>query len=333
MVDSIRETGANIRTKKGTVTDMRKVVVYYRDRAGLQGLTTQQDIARGFIGQRGWEIVDQVVETEHATRRGTRRELNRALTMCTLAKAVLFVPLFGQLSRNADVIGKILEAKVPLVTPDIPSLMDLKTNRSALEVMASVAEFEAAETKQKAKRGYAKIREAIEKEGQYKTKTGKVITKMGNAASTKKASEKAMLLRKLKADTYATDVAPVMIELQERGCRSSTDFAKSLTARGIASPRGKTKWTPSMAANLMERLGIERQERIQAAPRARDFQSVANHMIRSQTDVLDAVNPLQAAIDALRKDKNLSVAMVRRMFNIPYGVAARLKREAKRDGE
>ena len=329
MIDKTREKKANTGSKRGAVGDMRKVVVYYRDRVGLQGLTTQQDIARAFVSERGWEIVDQVVETEHATRRGTRRELSRALTMCTLAKAVLFVPLFGQLSRNADVIGKILEAKVPLVTPDIPSLMDLKTNRSALEVMASVAEFEAAETKQKAKRGYAKIREAIEKEGQYKTKTGKVITKMGNVASTKKASQKAMLLRKLKADTYATDVAPVMAELQERGCRSSTDFAKSLTARGIASPRGKTTWTPSMAANLMERLGIERQERIQnVAARTID----PGYAVYTGQPVAEKMNPLQAAREAFQKDKSLSVAMVRRMFNIPYGVAARLKREAQRDG-
>lgn len=318
---------ATKKEKDKAVRDMRKVVVYYRDRVGLQGLTTQQHIARRFIDERGWEIVDQVVETEHATRRGTRRELTRALTMCTLAKAVLFVPQFGQLSRNADVIGKILEAKVPLLTPDIPSLMELKTNRSALEVMASVAEFEAAETKQKAQRGYAKIREAIEKDGKYRTKAGKVITKMGNASSTKKASAKAMLLRKVKANSYAADLAPVMADLQKRGCRSSTDFAKSLTARGIASPRGKTTWTPSMAANLMERLGIKRQERVESPQNV----IVANYYAtREALPVI--VEPLQAAIDVLREDSTISISMLRRMFNIPYGVAARLKREAKRNG-
>ena len=82
-----------------------------------------------------------------------------------------------------------------------------------------------------------------------------------------------------------------------------------------------------MAANLMERLGIERQERVQSSQKVI---VAGSHSIMQALPL--SVEPLQAAMDVLRKDSTISVAMLRRMFNIPYGVAARLKREAKRDG-
>lgn len=77
----------------------------------------------------------------------------------------------------------------------------------------------------------------------------------------------------------------------------------------------------------MERLGIERQERVQLP---QNVIVAGSHAIIEALPV--SVEPLQAAIDALREDSTISIAMLRRMFNIPYGVAARLKREAKRDG-
>lgn len=82
-----------------------------------------------------------------------------------------------------------------------------------------------------------------------------------------------------------------------------------------------------MAANLMERLGIKRQERVESPQNV----IVANYYAtREALPVI--VEPLQAAIDVLREDSTISISMLRRMFNIPYGVAARLKREAKRNG-
>jgi hypothetical protein len=52
----------------------------------------------------------QVIETEGTSKRNNRPELERALRIAKLQKAILFIPTFGQMSRNADVIGKMINA-------------------------------------------------------------------------------------------------------------------------------------------------------------------------------------------------------------------------------
>jgi DNA invertase Pin-like site-specific DNA recombinase len=299
-----------------------KAVIYYRDRQGGKSLQYQQDLAKDWAESNGWQIIDQAIETEFSTTRNTRRELRRLLKIAQLAKAVLFIPCFGQLSRNADAIGAILAHKVKLVAPDVSSLRDPSQSLRTLEIMASVAEFELAETKEKARNAYEAIREEIEQTGSHKTKRGKVIKKLGNLSSVKKASEKAKILRKVRAETYAADMEPTMRRLANRGCRSSSDFAKSLTALGVSSPNGKLVWTASMARNLMRTLGIEPQPRVKK-PEPPQY---GETLIDTPADPDEAMAQIK---DAIRRDPSISIEALRRRYGISYGIAQRLKDAAR----
>ena len=234
-----------------------RAVVYYRDRRGGKSLQFQQDLANSWCRQRDIKIVGQVIESEDGRKRSKRPELERALRLAQLAKAILFIPSFGQMSRNADVIGKMLTHGIEVCTPDVASLREPGGTKSVLKVMASVAEFEVEETKARARKAYKKIQAEIKATGQHVTRKGKVIRSLGNASTTKMASEEAIKTRLAQKLDYTAEILPLMQALYDRGCRSSGEFAKSLTAKKIVSPRGRTVWTASMARNVMDNCGIK----------------------------------------------------------------------------
>ena len=213
---------------------MKKVVAYYRDRNGGRSLDFQKQIAEDWVAARGLQICGQVIETEGASKRCNRPELERALRLAKLQKAILFIPTFGQMSRNADVIGKMINHGVEVCTPDVASLRDPGATRDVLKVMASVAEFEVSETKQRAKEAYARIKDEIKDTGKHTTKKGKVITSLGNIKTTQLAAAEAVKVRLANKMDYAAEIQPMLKQLYSRGCRSAGDFARSLTAKGVA---------------------------------------------------------------------------------------------------
>ena len=160
-----------------------RAIIYYRDRRGGKSLQFQQDLASSWCKERDIKIVGQVIESEDGRKRSKRPELERALRLAQLAKAILFIPSFGQMSRNADVIGKMLTHGIEVCTPDVASLREPGGTKSVLKVMASVAEFEVEETKARARKAYQKIQQTIKETGQHVTRKGKVIRSLGNASN------------------------------------------------------------------------------------------------------------------------------------------------------
>ena len=297
-----------------------KAIVYYRDRIGGKGLQFQQELAASWCDERGYKIAGQVIESEKGRKRSNRPELDRALRLAQLAKAVLFIPTFGQMSRNADVIGSMIKHGVEVCTPDVASLAEPGKTRDVLKVMASVAEFEVAETKARAQKAYDKIQREIKRTGKHVTKKGKVITTLGNIKTTRLAAAEATKARAAKKLDYIAEILPVMQSLYDRGCRSSGDFAKSLTAKKIVSPRGRTKWTASMARNIMDNCGIKPQK------------SLKNELARSDVileDAVDLINQdgLKTAQDIVEMHPDMSISMILRKFGLPYAVIVRAKEE------
>lgn len=295
-----------------------KAILYYRDRIGGKGLQYQQELAASWCDERGYKIAGQVIESEKGRKRSNRPELDRALRLAQLAKAVLFIPTFGQMSRNADIIGKMIKHGIEVCTPDVASLAEPGKTRDVLKVMASVAEFEVTETKARAKKAYDKIQREIKRTGKHVTKKGKVITTLGNAKTTKLAAAEATKARAAQKQDYIVEILPVMQSLYDRGCRSSGDFAKSLSAKKIVSPRGRTKWTASMARNIMDNCNIK--------PRI----SVKNEMAKSDVisaDVVDLISQdgIKTAQDIVAAHPEMGISMIRRKFGLPYGQIKRAK--------
>ena len=297
-----------------------KSIVYYRDRPGGKGLQFQQELASEWCEHRGIKIVGQVIESEKGRKRSHRPELERALRLAQLAKAILFIPSFGQMSRNADVIAKMLKHGVQVCTPDVASLSEPKGTREVLKVMASVAEFEVTETKARAQRAYDKIQKEIKTTGSHTTKKGKVITTLGNVKTTKLASAEATKARVAQSLDYVAEILPMMQSLYDRGCRSSGDFAKSLTAKKIVSPRGRTKWTASMARNVMNNCNI--------SP-AKSTAKTVVPFVPENKDVVDTIDHsgLKTAKDIVAENPHMSISMISRRFGLPYGAITKAKDE------
>ncbi len=297
-----------------------KTIVYYRDRTGGKGLQYQQELAAEWCDSRGYKIAGQVIESEKGRKRPNRPELERALRLAQLAKAILLIPSFGQMSRNADVIGKMIKHGIEVCTPDVASLNEPGKTREVLKVMASVAEFEVTETKARAQKAYDKIQSEIKRTGKHITKKGKVITTLGNIKTTKLAAAEATKARAAQKQDYIVEILPVMQGLYDRGCRSSGDFAKSLSAKKIVSPRGRTQWTASMARNIMDNCNIK--------PRV----SVRKEMAQSDAipaNVVDLIDHsgLKTAKDIIAAHPEMAISMIARKFNLPYGQVARAKED------
>ena len=291
-----------------------RAIIYYRDRRGGKSLQFQQDLANSWCQQRDIKIVGQVIESEDGRKRSKRPELERALRLAQLAKAILFIPTFGQMSRNADVIGKMLNHGIEVCTPDVASLREPGGTKSVLKVMASVAEFEVEETKARARKAYKKIQQTIKETGQHVTRKGKVIRSLGNASTTKMASEEAIKTRLAQKLDYTAEILPMMQALYDRGCRSSGEFAKSLTAKKIVSPRGRTVWTASMARNVMDNCGIKSTARLEFVRTVKPAPQVEAPAAVDQT-----LNELIAATP------DESTEMLRRKTGASYGDIKRAK--------
>jgi DNA invertase Pin-like site-specific DNA recombinase len=285
-----------------------RAIVYYRDRRGGKSLQFQQDLANSWCQQRDIKIVGQVIESEDGRKRSKRPELERALRLAQLAKAILFIPSFGQMSRNADVIGKMLNHGIEVCTPDVASLREPGGTKSVLKVMASVAEFEVEETKARARKAYKKIQQTIKETGQHVTRKGKVIRSLGNASTTKMASAEAIKTRLAQKLDYTAEILPVMQNLHDRGCRSSGEFAKSLTAKKIVSPRGRTVWTASMARNVMDNCGIKSTARLEFVRKVKPAPQVKAPAAVDQT-----------LSELIEQTPNESTEMLRRKTGASYG--------------
>ena len=292
-----------------------KVVAYYRDRKGGKSLDYQQKIAADWIAERGLQMGGQVIETEGTSKRNNRPELERALRIAKLQKAILFIPTFGQMSRNADVIGKMINHGVEVCTPDVASLAEPGGTREVLKVMASVAEFEVSETKKRAKDAYARIKDEIRDTGQHTTKKGKVITSLGNLKTTDLAAAEAIKVRAAKKLDYAAEIKPMLDHLYARGCRSAGDYARSLTAKKVVSPRGRTVWTASMARNVLDNCGMKSEPRldVKTAPKSGALGSLPQQIIAPEYITKTVMD-----------NKELSTSMIKRRFGIPYGTINRI---------
>jgi len=71
---------------------------------------------------------------------------------------------------------------------------------------------------------------------------------------TAKARKLAAEALQARAVSKATDLAPIIAELQAAGVTSRTAIAAGLTERGIPTPRGKGQWSTTQVSRLLERL-------------------------------------------------------------------------------
>jgi Recombinase len=68
------------------------------------------------------------------------------------------------------------------------------------------------------------------------------------------AHQAASEARIARAASRAADIAPIIAELQAAGVTSLNGIAAALNARGVQTPRGRSRWYASQVARVLKRL-------------------------------------------------------------------------------
>src|ERR1700737_4067447 len=204
-------------------------------RSGL-GIEAQRAAVQRFAEAEGIEIIAEHVEVE--TGKGAdaldrRPELAAALARARKAKCPILVAKLDRLSRDVHFISGLMAHRVPFVVAELGADAD----PFMLHLYAALAEKERALISARTKAALA-----------AKKMAG---AKLGNPRAAE-AAIKAHAANRAAADQFASNVLPIVREVQAAGITSLGGIAAALNARGIRTARGGT-WHPSTVRNLLLR--------------------------------------------------------------------------------
>ena len=212
-----------------------KFIAYYRvstDRQGHSGLglEAQQQAVCDFLAGRG-ELIESFTEIESG-RKNDRPQLAAALDACHHHKVTLVIAKLDRLARNVYFISGLMESGVEFVAVDMP-----EANRLTIHILAAVAEHE---------------REIISQRTKDALKAAKARgVKLGSPNPQKGAAIRSEVLRD-KADRFATNILPIILDLQDQGIASHKAIARALNARGIQTANGR-QWYSTTVKNIIRR--------------------------------------------------------------------------------
>ncbi len=223
-----------------------KYVAYYRvstDRQGQSGLglEAQRSAVDNYLNGGTWTLLDTFTEVESG-RRNDRPEQAKALDLCRRRKATLVIAKLDRLARNVAFIANLMEANVDLVAVDMP-----QANRLTLHIMAAMAEHEAQAVSQRTKAALQAAKDRGRKLG------WSILSRRGEQAQ---ASAKGVTSNRTAADRFATNVVPVIRDIERAGVTTLQGIADALNARGIRTAQGR-QWYATTVRNVLERTGVE----------------------------------------------------------------------------
>jgi len=221
---------------------MGKYVAYYRVSTREQGdeghsIDAQQKIVRNHLNGGEWELIAEFTEVESGRMRN-RPELEAALELCQAEGATLVSAKLDRLTRNVRFLCEVLESRVPVIFCDMPQMHNPAQSKMVLQLMATVAEYEAELSSERTMVGLAEA----------KAKGVRLGSPAPHIGSAKAAGN-----RIKKADKFAMRVGPLIEQLQQYGCESLQQIATGLEMRGQKTGRGGDKWQPSSVKNVIKR--------------------------------------------------------------------------------
>jgi DNA invertase Pin-like site-specific DNA recombinase len=219
-----------------------KFVAYYRvstqrqGRSGL-GLDAQRKAVADHLNGGDWRIVAEFTEIESG-KRSDRPKLAEALKACRVLGATLIIAKLDRLARNVHFISGLMESGVDFTAVDFP-----QANRLTVHILAAVAEHEAKMISERTKAALAAAKARGVKLGGDR-----------GARLTPEARQAGCRAVTARADARASDLAPIVKELQATGARSLRAIAAKLNERAIRTPRGNGRWQAGTVHQLLARL-------------------------------------------------------------------------------
>lgn len=217
------------------VVSYLRVSTARQGRSGL-GLEAQRQAVLEFLGNRT-RLLEEFVEVESG-RKDARPQLERALALCRLRKAVLVVAKLDRLARDAHFLLGLDRAGVEFACCDIPG-----ATRLTVGIMAMVAEEEARMISARTKAALAAAKRRGVRLG--RPNLTDPARRLGTAASIER--------RRADALQRAADLAPTVRELQQGGAQSLQALADGLNERGLTASRGGP-WRPTQVSRLLARI-------------------------------------------------------------------------------
>src|SRR6266436_5423094 len=218
---------------------MTQAIAYYRvstqrqGRSGL-GIEAQRAAVARFAEAEGIEIIADHTEIE--TGKGAdaldrRPQLAAALGQARKARCPVVVAKLDRLSRDVHFISGLMSHRVPFIVAELGADAD----PFMLHLYAALAEKERALISARTKAALAAKKAAG--------------AKLGNPRAAE-AAVKAHAANRAAADQFASNVLPVVREIQAAGITSLGGIATALNARGVRTARDGT-WHSSTVRNLL----------------------------------------------------------------------------------
>jgi DNA invertase Pin-like site-specific DNA recombinase len=212
-----------------------RVSTQRQGRSGL-GLEAQREAVNAYLNGGRWTLVQEVVEVESG-KRSDRPKLAEALRLCRVHNAKLLIAKLDRLARNVAFISNLMESGVEFEAVDLP-----QANKLTVHIMAAMAEHEAAAISARTKAALAAAKARGTKLGGHRWAIQRVAHK-GGAESAR--------VRQETAAKRAADLLPIIEAIRGEGATSLRQIAGELTARGIATARGR-EWSAIQVARVME---------------------------------------------------------------------------------
>lgn len=214
-----------------------KFVAYYRVSTKRQGdsglgLDAQRQAVTDYLNGGQSELLAEYTDVESGAD-DTRPELARAIEHAKRTKSTLVIAKLDRLSRKVSFVSSLMDSGVRFVAVDNPSANELTIN-----ILAAVAQEE---------------RRLIS----HRTRAALAVAKgRGAKLGNPRLSEARPLAQKARADgadKFASNVIPVIRQLQATGCSSLREIANALNSRGIRTRRGSF-WTAAAVNRVIHRL-------------------------------------------------------------------------------
>jgi DNA invertase Pin-like site-specific DNA recombinase len=213
---------------------MTKFVAYFRvstERQGQSGLGLEAQQAA--VKQYADAIIHSFTEIESG-KHDDRPQLQAAIAMCKRSGAALLIAKIDRLSRQAAFLLTLRDSGVQIVAADMPHAGTLEFG-----IRAVVAQHEREEISRRTK---AALQAAKARGVRLGCPTPSIGSAIGVATI------------QARAGAFADRLAPVIADIKRAGCSTLREIAAALQARGVATPRGGTSWSPSQVSNLLAKL-------------------------------------------------------------------------------
>ena len=219
----------------------RRYVAYYRVSTVQQGqfgfsIEAQRAAVQDYVAANPGFVVAEFSEVMSG-RKDSRPELAKALSMCRIARAVLVIARLDRLSRNVEMISRLMESRLEFVAVDFPH-----ANRFTIHILAAVAEYESHLSSERMKEIIA-----ARKHG----------AKIGHFAGGLPRSfppgcqEASALMRQARSEARARDLAPLVWKAIAEG-KSMSVIAHEFNESGVAPPQ-RRPWTKNSIWRIARR--------------------------------------------------------------------------------